>query len=69
MAHGFTHSTPQAVGDQLEAQEMSATSPSTELGSLTPISNLPVELLQLIFSIVPNLKTLPLDYTTPVPLG
>ena len=46
MAHDFTRSTPQTVGDQ--AQEMSATSPA-KLGSLTLISNLPVELLQLIF--------------------
>jgi hypothetical protein len=46
MAHCFTHSTSQTVGDQ--AQEMSATSP-TELGSLTLISDFPVELLQLIF--------------------
>jgi hypothetical protein len=41
------YSTPQTVGDQ--AQEMSATSP-TKLGSLTlTTSNLPIELLQLIF--------------------
>ena len=46
MAQGLTHSTPPTAYDQ--AQEMSATSP-TWSGSLTLISNLPVELLQLIF--------------------
>jgi hypothetical protein len=58
MAHGFTHSTPQIVGDK--TQEMSETSP-TKSGSLTLISNLPLELLQLIFGYCTEFEDLPVE--------
>ena len=55
MAHGFTHRTPQTVGDP--DQKMSTTSP-TKLG-LSLTSNLPIELLQLIFGYCTESEDLP----------
>ena len=59
MAYPYSSSTPQRVGNQ--AQEMTTATSPTNLGSLTPspISNLPFELLRLIFGYCIDFEDIP----------